>query len=82
MCEQWDDWITNRRFSTADHFLDLRKENRDGQQIWDDAKETKLKGLVKDLEETERCLIIHAKNAGSWLTVLGTTVSDTVILAT
>ena len=49
-----------REFSTVDRLLELREEIRDGQKIWDDTNEVKLKVIFKDLEALDRSLIICA----------------------
>ena len=71
----------NKAVSTAKHLLDLREERRD-KKIQYGANKEKIKGLVKDLEAFERCLILCVKNTGSWLTVWGTKVIITVFAAT
>ena len=71
-----------REFSTADNLLALREERRDGQKIQDDANVAKLKGLVDDLEASDRRLIIRAKKKGYYLTLRGTTVTSTLLAAT
>ena len=62
--------------------MEIREERHDGQKIWDDTNEAKIKVLVKDLEETDHRLIIRTKNTGSWLTVQGNTVTGTLLAAT
>ena len=37
--------------------------------------------LVKDLEATDFCLILYAKNTDSWMTVQGNMVNSTVLAA-
>ena len=68
-------------FSTADHFLTLREERRDGQKRRDDANGAKIKELVDDLKAPDHRLILRTKNTGSWLNVRGTTVTGTVLAA-
>ena len=68
--------------SNTDHLLALRGERRYGQKNQDDAKYATLKDLVGYLLDTDRRLILWAKNKGAWMSVRGTTVSDTVFLAT
>ena len=70
-----------RESSTANHLLALREERRDRQKIQDDTTNAKLKGIVEELEVTDRHLILRAKNTGSWMDVHGTTVTDTVLAA-
>ena len=61
--------------------MEIREERRDGQKIQDDTNKAKLKWLVKYLESLDLCLVLRAKNTGSWLTVQGTLVTGTVLLA-
>ena len=68
--------------SNADHLLALRVERRDRQKNKDDANYATLKGLVGYLLDTNRRLILWAKNKSAWMSVRGTTVSDTVFSAT
>ena len=68
--------------STANNILSLREEKRDGLKMRDDANNSKLKELVKDLEAYDRRLILRAKNTGSWLNFWGTMVTGTVLVAT
>ena len=49
---------------------------------WDDANDARLKELVKDIEASDRRLVLLAKNTGSWLNVRGTTVNGTVLATT
>ena len=42
----------------------------------------KMQGLVRDLRETDKRLILHAKIKSAWLSVRGTIVSGTVLSAT
>ena len=48
-------------FSTDNRLLVFREETRDGQKILDDANDTKLKGLVYDIETPDCRLILNAK---------------------
>ena len=58
--------VTGERvFSTSDHLLELREENRDGKKSHDDSNEAKLKELVKDLKAKYRRLVLHTKNTCS-----------------
>ena len=61
-------------FSTANPLGGVRKETRDAQKIRDDVNYAKLGGVVKNLEEPDRRLILCPKHMGSCLTVWGTTV--------
>ena len=56
-------------FSNTDHLLELREKRRDGRKNWDDAYNFKLNGLVRDLDTTNRCLILCAKNTDTWLNI-------------
>ena len=67
--------------SNADRLLVLTEERRDGQKNWDDANDSKLKGLVGYLIGTNWLLILHAKNTVAWKNVLGTMVTVTVFSA-
>ena len=80
-CKQRADLIRNRRERIFNRRQPSRAQGRKAWQakIWDDANEDKLKGLVKDLEATDRRLILRAKNTGSWLTVQDTKVTGTVL---
>ena len=42
----------------------------------------KLKELVADLDETDRCLILRTKNTGAWMNVRVTTVRGIVLADT
>ena len=57
-------------FSNGNHLLALREERRDGKKNWD------------DVNGTNHCLILRAKNIGAWLNVRGTIVTGTVLSAT
>ena len=50
-------------------------------KIRDDTNNSKLKGLVNDIEAPGRCLILSANNTGYWLIIRGTTVTGTVLAA-
>ena len=50
-------------------------------KIRDDSNNAKTRGLVKNLESPELRLILLAKHTGSWLTVQGTTVTGTLLVA-
>ena len=51
-------------------------------KIRDDANNTKLGVVVKNLKAPDRRLILHAKHTGSWMTIKGTMVTGTVLCAT
>ena len=69
-------------FSNDNYLLELREERHVRQKNQDYFINAKLKELVSDLNETDSCLIIHAKNTYAWLNVLFTTVTITVFLDT
>ena len=69
-------------FSNAGHLLVLREERHDVQKTRDDINDAKLKGLVRDLDGTNRRIIICVKITGSWLNIQDTTVTGTVLAAT
>ena len=52
-------------FSNSNQLLALRKKMCDGQKMWDDVNDAKLKKLVADLYGTDRSLILRAKNKGA-----------------
>ena len=62
-------------FYSADHVLALREESRAGQEKRDDINYATLKGLVGDFIDANWCLILRAKNIGSWLNSQGNTVT-------
>ena len=61
---------------------DLSEERCDGKKDRDVAYENKLKGLVRDLKGTEKCLILCAKSTGACPSVRSTAVSGTVLSST
>ena len=61
-------------FSVTDHFLAIREERRD-EKIQDDSNDAKLKELINYLKAPDRRLILRAKNTGSWMNVLDTTLT-------
>ena len=69
-------------FSTADHLQGLREERRDRKKNRDEANDAKLGGIVNNTKKPNGCLILRAKNRGSWLTMCGTTVTVIVLAAT
>ena len=68
--------------SNADHFLAFREERHYRKKNWDDPNGAKLKGLVRYLDSTNRCLILHAKRTGACINVQDTTVTGIVLTAT
>ena len=71
-----------RAFFNDNQILTLGEERRDGKKYQEVANKTKLKGLVRDLNGTDRRLILRAKITGAWTSIRGTTVSGTVFSAT
>ena len=51
-------------FSGANHLLVFREERRNGEKKRDDVNDSKLKGLVRDLDTTNWRLILRAKIIG------------------
>ena len=70
------------KFSNSGHLLALREEIRDRQKNWDGANDAKIKGLVRDLDTTNRSLILRSKIIGTWINIRGTTETGTVLAAT
>ena len=66
-------------FSNADHLRPLSEERRDGKKERDAAYKSKLEGLLIDLKGTHKLLLLSTKSTGAWLSIRGTTVSDTVL---
>ena len=64
-------------FSNSGHLLTLRIERRDGQKNQDDVNDANLKGLVRDLDTTDHCLILHTKITSAWMNVRGNMVTGT-----
>ena len=69
-------------FSTADQLLEVKEERRYGKRDWDDANDTKLRGIVNDQGNFEKRLFLCAKHTGSWTIIQGTMVTGTVLAAT
>ena len=68
--------------SNANHLWTLSEERRDGNKARDVAYKSRLKGLVINIQGTDKCLLLRAKSTGAWLSVRGTAVSGTVLSAT
>ena len=66
-------------FSNADHLWTLSEERRDGKEARDVAYESRLKGLVINLQGTDKRLLLRAKSTGECLSVRGTAVSGTIL---
>ena len=58
------------------------EERRDGNEARDFAYESILKGLVSNLKDTDKRLLLRVKSVGVWLSVRGTAVSGPVLSAT
>ena len=69
-------------FSNSDHLQTLSEEWLDGEEYRDVLHESRLKGLVSDLQGTDKRLLLRTKSTGAWLSVRGTTVSGTLLSAT
>ena len=69
-------------FSNAEHLRTLSEERRDGKKSRDVAYKSRLMGLVRDLQDTDKPPLLLSKITGAWLIVHGTTVSGTVLSAT
>ena len=69
-------------FYNADHLRTLGEEKSDKHRNLDNAKKYTLKGLVRDFKGTYNRLIIWSKNTGAGMSVIGTTVSGTLLSAT
>ena len=68
-------------FSNANHLRTLSEERHDRKEDQDVAYGSRLKGLVRDLQGTDKRLLLRAKSTGVWLSLRGTTVSGTVLSA-
>ena len=55
--------------SNANHLLDIWEERREKEKNRDDINEVKIKGLLRDLDTTDRNLILCAKITGAWTNV-------------
>ena len=66
----------------ANHLRTLSEKRRDGKKYRDVVYKSRLKGLVRNLQGTDKCLLLRAKITGAWLIVHSTTVSGTVLSAT
>ena len=69
-------------FSNSYHLWTLSEEWCDGKKSQDVNYQSRLKGLVINIQGTDKRLILHAKITGAWMSVCGTTVSGTVLYAT
>ena len=69
-------------FTNADHLRTLREEQRDRKKGPDVSYKSRLKGLVRNIKGTDKCLLLRTKIIYAWLSIRGTTVSGTVLSAT
>ena len=70
------------KFSNSDHLWTLIEEWRDRKKSRDVAYESRIKGLVINLQVNDKHLLLRAKSTGASMSVRGTTVSGTVLSAT
>ena len=63
----------------ADHLRTLGEGRCDRKKDREATNKTKIKGLVRNLKGTNKCLILRAKSTGACLSVHGTTVSGKVL---
>ena len=52
------------------------------EKIWDDANDSNIKDLVKDLKSYDCRLILSSKNTSFWMKARFTMVTSTVLVAT
>ena len=69
-------------FSNVNHLRTLSEEGRDGKKDRESAYESKINALVSNVKSTDKRLLLRAKITGAWLSLLGTTVSGTVLSST
>ena len=62
-------------------FMWLRSKGVKETKYRGEVNNTKLEGIVNNLKIFDRRLYIRAKQTGSWLTIQGTTLNGTVLLA-
>ena len=70
------------KWSNAGQLLILSEEQRDVKKAHDIPYDSRLKGLVINIQGANKRLIPRAKITGSWMSVRGNTVSGTVLSAT
>ena len=68
--------------SNTDHLQTLSEDRRDRKKSWDVVYESRLKGLVRNFQVTDKRLLLRTKGTYAWLSIRGTTVSGTVLSAT
>ena len=69
-------------FSNAKHLRTLIEEQHERDKSRDVVYKSSFKGLVSNLQCTDKSLLIRPKITGAWLSARGTTVSGTVLSAT
>ena len=76
-------WSTKgeREFSTENSLQAVKLERSDVRKTQDNISNDKLEGIVKNLDILDHCILLLAKQKGSWLTVWGTAVTNKVLLA-
>ena len=62
--------------------MELGEEKSEGQKKHYDVNDTKLKGLVRDLDGTDRCLILCANSIGACLNLQGNMETGIVLAVT
>ena len=68
--------------SNANHLWTLSEEQRDRKKSCDVAYESRRKGLVRNIQGTDNCLLLSSKITGAWMSVCGNTISGIVLSAT
>ena len=68
-------------FSIADHLQAVKEERSNERKTRDDINEAKIEVIIHTFDKFDHCLLICSKQTRSWLTVQGTTVTGTVLLA-
>ena len=68
-------------FSTTYHFHEVKEERIEGRKTRDDIKNSKLERIVKDFKIIDRRLFLCSNQTGSWITIMVTTVTGTVLPA-
>ena len=68
--------------SNTNHLRTLSEERHGVKEARDVAYESRLKGLLSNLQGTGKQLLLRAKSTGAWLIVCGTTVSGSVLSST
>ena len=71
-----------REFSTADHILAVKEEQQEGKKYQYNVNAAKLWVIVSGHVVFDKQFFFRAKNATSWLSIWGTTITGTVLNAT